>query len=199
MQTKIAISESNSKLGKIPSVSLTPYKTCKGATEFCKAYCYAQNYFRMYKNTQDAYERNTSLTVSQFESQLSAYLDHRQPRVFRLHVSGDFYNARYIAMWIRVTKRYPAIKFYGYTRAWRVKTLNTGLIELRKQPNVSLYASVDTTHSDLPHYTWKVAFVGSDRRYKGVACPQQSGKIKYCTDCKLCYGNSSKNIQFAQH
>lgn len=37
--------------------------------------------------------------------------------VFRVHVSGDFYNERYFLAWLNVSLNNPYITFYGYTKA----------------------------------------------------------------------------------
>ena len=37
--------------------------------------------------------------------------------IIRIHASGDFYTERYFLAWLNVAYNYPAIVFYGYTKA----------------------------------------------------------------------------------
>lgn len=42
------------------------------------------------------------------------------PRFFRLHASGDFVNAEYLSMWLRIIRRNPETHFLAFTKQFDV-------------------------------------------------------------------------------
>ena len=86
---KIHISDKNSKLGRIPNISLTPGITC--SPEACKTClkggCYALKAYRQYKRTRTAWDENTELAlhdIAGMETQLLAYFNGMNaPRFFQ--------------------------------------------------------------------------------------------------------------------
>ena len=60
MDKAISISNGNSKMGHIPSVSLPPIVTCKNCSS-CAKKCYAAKLCRMYKTVREAYARNLEI------------------------------------------------------------------------------------------------------------------------------------------
>lgn len=46
-------------------------------------------------------------------------LESKQPKYFRIHDSGDFFNAVYATAWGEVAKLLPQIKFWAPTRRWQ--------------------------------------------------------------------------------
>jgi hypothetical protein len=92
----------------------------------------------------------------------------RKVKVFRIHVSGDFYSAAYTRKWIQIVKALPEVQFYAYTRSWRVETIKPALEELRTLPNMQLFASMDATIDEPAPEGWRVATIDPDQRYRGM-------------------------------
>ncbi len=85
----LKISNGNSKMGKIPSVSLPAGITCRQDCE-CNQKCYAKRIERIRKNVREAYQSNYDLLKSNpdtFWREVEASI--MMSRFFRFHVSGD--------------------------------------------------------------------------------------------------------------
>ena len=66
---KVSISQRNSKMGNISSISLPPIITCsKEACKFCGKKCYAKKICRLRKSVRDAYQRNLDIFLSNPDS-----------------------------------------------------------------------------------------------------------------------------------
>ncbi len=117
----IYISEGNTKMGKISSFSLMPGQTCSAAAcQTCyKEGCYARKTAEFRTACGATWQRNTDLCKTNLklvESQLDGYLMWRNPKYFRVHVSGDFFSEEYAKMWARVARRYPETRFLAFTK-----------------------------------------------------------------------------------
>ena len=207
MTDELNISMSNTKLGKIPSFSISAIDSCPGATTWCMKACYASKVERIYKVAANAYARNFEATKdSDFVNLMNteiAKLTKKGITTFRLHVSGDFYDVRYIYNWLKIVKANPTMTFFGYTHSWSVPNLLPHIGILRAQPNVILFASTDESTVGTPPKHWRIAFAGDSSinpHTKMVACLEQTGKVKDCVACKICFNHvSTINIQFKVH
>lgn len=131
-----------------------------------------------------------------------------QVRVVRIHTSGDFFSTAYINAWRSVALRCPDVKFYAYTRSWVIPELVEMLEAFRAMPNVTLWASWDST-MEQPPTGWPVASVA--RREDGIdtdrfrflmLCPEQAGRKPDCTSCGVCWAPKLKaeaQLLFRQH
>ena len=94
MDYNIHVSDGNTKMGVIPSFSLTPVITCR-ADAPCKDRCYARHPYRLFPKTRRSYDENpksVQKNLIRFEHQMHAWLDLYHPQVFRIHGAGDFYS-----------------------------------------------------------------------------------------------------------
>ena len=135
------ISKGNSKT-QCYSFDLPARITCPGRTEECSKDCYAVNLIRIYKVVDAKYARNLKLTSS---PKFVSYMVKEIPIncQFRIHVSGDFKNAKYIHNWIKICKARPDVMFYAYTRSWRKAPLWKAILALHDLPNININLSVD--------------------------------------------------------
>ena len=60
----MAISRGNSKLGKVPNISLPPVKSC-GNCKQCAPDCYALKSYKQYKNVRASWDYNFDLYKSE--------------------------------------------------------------------------------------------------------------------------------------
>lgn len=101
----------------IPALkSATGLVTCPNAGA-CAAGCYARQGAYNFKAPKTKHEKNLALTLLPNFKQLA--LDELlkiKPDVVRIHDSGDFYNAEYLAKWIDIASAMPDVKFYAYTK-----------------------------------------------------------------------------------
>jgi hypothetical protein len=137
----------NTKLGNgVVSWNLPAKSTCPGASEACKAVCYATKGFHVFKIVKRSQERNKKLWRSkEWVDTMVQHITKRYKSIkaVRIHSSGDFYTKTYIQKWISIVKRCPWVKFYAYTRSWMDPKLKPLLIQLSRLPNMFLWFSGD--------------------------------------------------------
>jgi ferredoxin len=193
----LKISSGNSKLGKIPNVSLRPIKDCPNCKS-CAKDCYALKAYRMYPGVRNAWDGNAkAVRKSGWEADADAYLTKHSPRFFRLHVAGDFISAKYFLAWVEIAKRHPETRFLAFTKAFD----ETAGVKLPGNFQVinSAFPGIHGLPLDKP-----IAFAGEPSEYTGrlakraeaaIVCP---GK---CDGCGMCWSLSSlnKDVRFPIH
>ena len=135
------ISKGNSKT-ECFSFDLPAIETCPGSSAECRRDCYAANLMRIYANVDAKYRRNLEFTS---DRNFVAYMVEKIPAdcQFRIHVSGDFFSAKYVNAWIRIASSRPDVTFYAYTRSWRVPGIWPAIQKLHALANVNVNLSVD--------------------------------------------------------
>lgn len=196
----------NTKLGDgIGAVSLPPLTTCPGKTEYCSKVCYAtKGFFRM-SNVQKSLAANYATTESDdFINQVNAQIKKQKLKALRIHPAGDLYSNEYIDKWITIVKDNPNVRFWVYTRSWRLASLTKKLQQLQSLPNIEVFASTDDTTAETPPNWLRVAAVspswdGYDQSY--VKCPNQKNKTITCEKCTYCFKPSGQktNVVFKEH
>lgn len=176
--------------------------TCPGAGE-CLEYCYSLRIRATTPLVWQVYRMNTdngpSLPILPDEAAL-----------VRLHVTGDFDTVPYIEAWIKLIAEHPQVRFWGYTRSWRVPLLRPVLERLRALPNVQLFASIDRTSQDAPSAIWRRAYVAlpgfeperSNAIVRGrmaYICPEELGRKPNCETCNYCILGKHGDVIFLQH
>jgi hypothetical protein len=112
----------NHKLGQsIYHFDLPAVVTCPGRSSVCEQVCYATQGRFQFPQVQDrlrwCYEQSRR---GDFSQRMVREVHRKGILVVRIHVSGDFYDARYAAKWLEVMRQCPRAKFYFYTRSWRL-------------------------------------------------------------------------------
>jgi hypothetical protein len=128
--------------------------TCPGATDECERVCYAK---RISGPVRHLYQHNLSDEVPPIPEAC---------KLLRIHVSGDFDTWTYILNWYHRLKERPDVLAWAYTRSWRVPELLPHLENLRKLPNMQLFASMDWSHSDQPPAGWRRAWIADPREHR---------------------------------
>lgn len=114
------ISDKNSKLGKIPNISLIPVKDCANC-EHCKSSCYALKAWKQYPAVRKAWKENSKEWRTAPFAAAESFLEYwagkkKQPRFFRIHVAGDFLEQLHVNAWIFIASRMPDTKFLAFTK-----------------------------------------------------------------------------------
>lgn len=160
----LKISHGNSKLGKIPNLSLPPITTCESGVP-CISKCYAQKFYRMYPNVREAWDSNLHLydeDPDRFFHDLIVWLTLNKPERFRLHVGGDFPDAVYFFRMCEVFESQPDTQCLVFTKRYnyplRVAPPNMRVV-------VSLWPGLETPEvaGELP-----CAFLSTDSRAAGL-------------------------------
>jgi len=71
----------------------------------------------------------------------------KDARIIRIHVSGDFFNLKYLLAWIMLAKKNPHILFYAYTKS--LPYWSECSSELQGIPNLVLTASYGGRHDGM--------------------------------------------------
>jgi hypothetical protein len=90
------------------------------------------------------YARNLELSRRpDFARRVLAFLRRHHVRVARIHTGGDFYSRGYTRKWLQVLRGAPEVRFFFYTRSWRVPAILPVLAEMACLPNVRAWLSCD--------------------------------------------------------
>lgn len=113
----VKISEGNSKLGKIRSVSLPSIKTCRQCA--CQYKCYAQKLERLRPSVRSAYQNNLDVLISDpitYWREVKAAI--MMSRFFRFHVSGDIPDKAYLCKMVEVASRNEQCQILCFTKRY---------------------------------------------------------------------------------
>lgn len=140
----VTISNGNSKMGSVPSVSLLPFITCParcGGT--CGVYCYAAKLANLRPSVLRSYAKNTAILIvdpARYWADIEA--EFLRSRWFRFHVSGDIPNMTYFEKMMNLCKKYPETRVLAFTK--RYETVNKWIDLNGPLPeNMSLLFSTD--------------------------------------------------------
>lgn len=197
----INISKGNSKTGAIPSFSLPSGRTCsKEACATCyQEGCYARKLERLRPTVRESYAHNLN-TVTFYpddtEQQLNAYFDMpNATRLFRIHVSGDFFSADYFEMWLRVIEKHPGTQFLAFTK--QAKIIAPYLHRLPK--NLSLVwsawpgAAIPESVRDVLPVAWMQDKTETRVTPNAMECPGN------CETCGRCWALNGSDVVFHKH
>jgi len=144
------LTRGNRKLGNdlIWSFSLpsgTP-ETCPGMTSTCRSHCYAVALEEYRPAVAAAYQRNLALSRRRdFARRVRAFLIAHAVRIVRIHVGGDFSSPRYAHAWLRIIRRSPRVRFFLYTRSWRVAPIKHVIDRMARLSNCRVWYSADSS------------------------------------------------------
>ena len=111
----------NNKLHKNwANFSLPTELTCPKQTEYCKQYCYAKKAEAQYYKTVPQFKK-ANYILSQSDSFIDLMINKinnkkEKIKVFRIHVSGDFYSQEYFNKWCEIARNFSIIPFIAFTR-----------------------------------------------------------------------------------
>jgi len=200
MTAGLTISRGNSKVGRIPNLSLTPVESCPGMTDACRD-CYACAYMKRFTSTAVAYAKNLQLCQAPgWKVDMVRFLARAKPASFRIHVAGDFFSAEYVETWAQICQLFPSTRFLAFTRSWRIPELKRALEQLRALPNVQIIASCDEYATAGPR-SWRRAHMGKPARptRKTIMCPGYGPKELQCDACGLCFRPVPIDVWFPIH
>ena len=115
----VKISNSNSKMGNIPSVSLPSVITCRECD--CQTKCYARKLERLRPAVRNAYRHNLEVlnndpTTYWREVEAAIMLT----RFFRFHVSGDIPDSAYLDKMAEIAERNEHCQILCFTKKYEI-------------------------------------------------------------------------------
>ena len=186
---------------KLPGLPQPHGGSCPGATDTCLRVCYA---FRVRETplVWDMWTQNTKRDCLPWLP--------RDAQIIRIHVSGDFASKPEIRGWWAKAGVYPRVRFFAYTRSWRVPELLPDLEKLQALDNVQLFASVDASNirkHEWPPEEWRWAWLGApsiitrvwQRQSPTYTCPETTGRKANCEECRYCIDGKRGDVVFPIH
>lgn len=195
------ISIGNIKMGQVPSFSLPSGITCSAEackTCYCEG-CYGRKIERLRKTVRDAYMDNYLMAtkyIGSLEKDLDAYFSRpNAPRIFRIHVSGDFFSEEYFQMWLRVITNHPNTKFMAFTKQALIIAPYLGKLP----ENLSLIWSAwpGVKNPEFIESVLPIAWMqdGNEERVPddAIVCPGN------CDSCGRCWAMDGHDVVFHKH
>lgn len=139
------LQQGNSKLGSAIHVwSLPAVQTCPGRTSICSRFCYAQKSRFLLPSVRERLRWNLEQANQPgFVRRMVKEIARKGVIVLRVHVAGDFASAEYAEKWVDIFKQCPKVRFYAYTRSYRIPAIAAVLERMAALKNVRLWYSVD--------------------------------------------------------
>ena len=195
----ISISLGNSKLGKIPNISLPPVLTCVKNIPCSIEGCYALKFYKMYPSVRNAWDKNLNFfqkNPGDYFVQINNFLKKKNPRLFRWHVGGDIISQTYLDGMKQIATFNPKINFLAYT-----KNFNLDYLSLPNNLNiiVSMWPGIPIPiHlQNILIFSWMDD--GRDTRIPNVDKFICSTDCKTCKICWITSNHKYKNIIFKKH
>lgn len=219
--------QGNSKLGKkIFTYSIPAGTTCPGKSKPCEM-CYAQEGFFQMPSVAKSHQRNWDETKDPgFAEWAIDELYRLKAKVVRVHVAGDVYDVAYAKKWLKIFKGCPDVRFFIYSRSWRIPEIRPFLVEMSKCSNVKMWWSVDwdtgkpankpktvrlaymqINAADIPKFKVDLVFRVDElrntivKRVNGaLVCPVENGVTENmnCMKCGFCWRNKGEVIDWGK-
>lgn len=190
---KITISKGNTKLGKLPNISLPPVITCRPGVP-CTKDCYAMKSYRMYPNVRKAWDGNLAVYKNDPEDyffQVQSWLKRNDPEWFRWHVSGEVLDDWYWGMIKCTADVFKDTKFLLFTKYFE---LDFHYVPENLSVVLSMWPGMDEPDIDLPR-AW--CQNGAETRIPAgtLECPGN------CTNCAMCWNLKvvDRDVVFNKH
>jgi len=214
--TQVSLLTQTSKMPG-PSFSLPAHQACpRAAGSICES-CYAAKGTYGCPSVQNAQVARFQWTRTALKSpegkaawikEMTQAIDASGSTYFRVHDSGDMFNAEYALMWLAVCVNLPQVRFWIPTRAWQqpggvlqvLDPLMGVLRRLAALPNVSVRPSALNFGEYAPQV--KGLHAGSTAANPDVMrsyqCPayHQGGE---CGECRVCWDEKDVPVSYCKH
>lgn len=183
------VSEGNSKLGQVPSISFDPHLTCDPSWP-CAKKCYAKKLAKFRPNVRQNWIANTAFLINDpkgFEREVIAWLMSKSPKLFRWTVGGEWFKPAHAAMVKRIARKAKNTKFFMYTRRDDYDWKNL-------PPNLNVFFSywIDDHDRKPKQKPWAII---SDNKPTLTHHSCNDG----CDKCGWCTKQTQENIWFKTH
>lgn len=174
---------------RIYSLTLVERATCPKSCHHWKD-CYGNNmpFAHRYANKG---------LIHKLENEIAQLMEkHKDGIVIRLHVLGDFYSVAYVKFWERMLLEYPKLALFGYTARERSTKIGKEilLLNLRYEERCVIRVSKNEESEGIGN----LFAANEDFDGNSFDCPEQTGKVKSCADCGLCW-TAKKTVRFLSH
>lgn len=146
MSERQMLSLGSGKLGSaVHHWALPPVDTCPGATSVCQSSCYARSGRYSFKAVQDKLAWNFEQAQQHdFYERMIHEIKSQGVLVLRIHSAGDFFSQSYAEKWYIIMRKCPKVRFYFYSRSWRVPEIEPVLYKMAQLKCCRAWYSVDS-------------------------------------------------------
>jgi len=201
----VKISTTNSKLGLIPSVNLTPVVTCRKNCP-CAKDCYARKGRYRFQNVKDSLMHN----YNEYMRDATQYFEDIRHAInngmvsysyFRWHAAGDMVDEDYFKGMVDVATSLPLTSFLAFTKKYEIVNefiANGGVIPSNLHIVFSAWGK--ELQFDNP-YKFPVAYVRFKDTYRNTTIPETALECSGdCTNCLQCWNiKSGESVVFNKH
>lgn len=197
----VVISTGNTKLGKIPNVSLPPVISCPRDTPCATEGCYSFKAYKQYPNVRDARAHNWTILNTdpdRYFQDIADWLEQYQSPYFRFHVDGDIPSDDYFDRMCDLAERFPHTRFLAFTK-------RAGLKSEKCPPNMVIQQSMWPGWGD-PNTDSPRAWLGDDREDRieelHFTCPKYTeDHVHTCDECYACWHveEVGRDVVFPKH
>ena len=204
----------NTKLGQSISVwSIPAVSTCPGRTPCCEKACYATKSRFLLKSVKERLDWNYQQALRpDFVQRMVKEIRRKGALVVRVHTAGDYFSKEYAEAWLSIMKQCPKVRFYAYSRSYRIPEIAPVLAEMAKLPCFRLWYSIDKDtglpdfvpegvrlaylqvaddEPELADLMFRVRRLRKEKKTVGLpmVCPAETvqGKGTTCGSCRHCF------------
>lgn len=210
---------------------LPAHRSCPRANGSICDSCYASKGFYRMTNVQRTQQARfdwtreslktpagVTLWIETMVTAIRAVTHNHLEKYFRIHDSGDFFNAAYARMWVQVCRQLPDVKFWAPTRAWQQPTCNMAvdglkpfrvlgqedsvmaeILKLATLPNVTIRPSALNFEDSAPRVAGLHAGSGAaETTFDGFVCPARE-QGNNCGDCRHCWHEKAVPVTYHKH
>lgn len=134
--------------------------------------------------------------IPKLKKEIKSLLEkHPNGIVIRLHVLGDFYSEAYVKFWEKMLLENPKLAIFGYTARAKDKIGQAiRIMNLRYAERCVIRVSANEDSVGIGNlFAATESFEGNS-----FVCPEQTGKVKSCAACGLCW-TAKKTVRFLSH
>ena len=173
-------------MGRIPSVSLPPEKTCPADAPCRKGGCYSKKLCKIRPRLLATLEGNLRYyngDPDNYFSKITSYLDYANTNFFRWDVHGDFPSEDYFARIKYIAKKTPTIKHLAFTKRYDYNFLK---LPANFSVVFSMWNNYGNTRKKMPR-AWMLDPKDPDPRIplNALSCPGNCETCGACWNLKL--------------
>lgn len=181
---------------KIFTLSLEERATCPRSCALWRG-CYGNNLHQTRR-----WNAGTELETG-LAAEVQALCRMHRKVLIRLHVVGDFYSMRYLALWVLLLDDHPNLHIFGFT-AWKIDSeIGAGIARVRAALGRRFAIRHSNTTGEWGSFTID-APTQKARLGEAIVCPEQrsaNGDIRpgvHCGNCTACWRGNAP-IVFIEH
>lgn len=192
----IVISEGNSKIGKIPNVSLPPSASCNNDLPCKKDGCYSEKALRRFESVRLARSHNWRVwkkEPNRYFKDIEDFLQAEEPAYFRFHVDGDIPSQDYLNRMIKLARNHKETRFLAFTKKFQLDFSNC--------PENLIIIPSAWPKMNLPKSLWvhNLAWMQDGREDRNQRAYFECHK--HCDECYACWhiDRIGRDVLFAKH